>query len=123
MSNTSIQKKSAAFLSMERHSGPLPPAQEFKAYGDVLSTAPERILIMTEKEQEHRHSKENKAIKMSIVDNFLGMAMGIIVVVLCLLIAYLLGFENHDWLAGVFLSVAVGFASIFVLRKIPRREA
>ena len=57
---------------------------------------------------------------MKTIDNLLGMVMGIIVVVLCLFIAYWLGLNNHDWLAGVFLTVAISFATIFVLKKLPK---
>ena len=42
-----------------------------------MESAPERILAMAKREQAHRHSKENKVIRMKTIDNLLGMAMGI----------------------------------------------
>lgn len=43
-----------------RHSGPLPDPLSFRAYAEVLPDAPERIMRMAEKEQEHRHELERK---------------------------------------------------------------
>ena len=44
------------------HSGPLPSVETFRAYGEVVSTAPERILRMAEKEQDaaHEFSRRNR---------------------------------------------------------------
>ena len=118
-----VKEQQATILSMEHHySGPLPPSQEFKAYGEVMKDAPERILEMAEKEQEHRHQRENFDMKMQFVDNILGMLLGIVIVVACLWLAYILGIEDHDWLAGVFVTIATTFAAIFVLRKIPKND-
>ncbi len=42
------------------YSGPLPQAADLKAYGEIASEFPLRILAMAEKEQAHRHKEESK---------------------------------------------------------------
>ncbi|MCL2844169.1 MAG: DUF2335 domain-containing protein [Chitinivibrionia bacterium] len=45
------------------YSGPLPPATELGKYEQILVGAAQRILILAEKEAEHRHIIENKFMK------------------------------------------------------------
>lgn len=123
MTERNSPEQAAALVSMEQHySGPLPPAQEFKAYGEVMKDAPERILAMAEREQMQRHKRENFAMKVSFVDNIVGMLFGMAVVGACVCLAYYLGINGHDWLAGTFVTIATSFAAIFVLRKIPKKN-
>lgn len=117
-----LKMETTTLLSMQQHySGPLPTAQEFKAYGDVLPSAPERILSMAEAEQRHRHRKENFAAKVRAINSILGMLFGIAVVVLCLWLAYQLGISGHDWLAGSIVAVATSSAAVFVIRRAPKK--
>lgn len=112
----------ATVLSMQQHySGPLPPAQEFKSYGEVLPSAPDRILTMAEAEQRHRHKRETFAIYVRAANSIIGMLLGIVIVVLCLLFAYQLGMGGHDWLAGSIVAIATSCATIFVIRKAPNK--
>ncbi len=43
-------------MQQKRHVGPLPSAETFRGYGDVLPSAPERIMQMAEKEQQATHT-------------------------------------------------------------------
>lgn len=54
------------------HSGPLPDPFSFRAYAEVLPDAPERIMQMAEKEQEHRHEMERKIVDTDRIGYFLG---------------------------------------------------
>jgi uncharacterized membrane protein len=47
------------------YSGPLPPSNEFERYDKALPGAAERILALAEREAEHRHKIEDKAVKLS----------------------------------------------------------
>jgi uncharacterized membrane protein len=44
------------------YSGPLPTASEFAAYDKALPGTAERLLSMVEKESEHRHESDRKAL-------------------------------------------------------------
>lgn len=54
------------------HSGPLPSVEEFRAYGEVVPDAPERILRMAEKDQEAKH----RIIEKQIVQNSRAVSQG-----------------------------------------------
>lgn len=43
--------------------GPLPPPESLKQYDVIVPGAAERILLMAEKEMEHRHQRENRTLK------------------------------------------------------------
>jgi uncharacterized membrane protein len=48
------------------YSGPLPTSKEFAGYEQALPGAAERILVISEKEVEHRHRNEDKIIEKSL---------------------------------------------------------
>lgn len=48
---------------MEAWHGPLPPPESLKQYDAIVPGAAERILLMAEKEMEHRHQRENRTLK------------------------------------------------------------
>ena len=48
-----------AIESERTFQGPLPAPEDFKAYGEVINNAPERILAMTEKQVNHRIQTED----------------------------------------------------------------
>ena len=55
----------SAFMALEtEHSfrGPLPAPEDFKAYGEVIPDAPERILCLMERQVEHRISTERNIV-------------------------------------------------------------
>lgn len=118
-----LSKETTTVVSMQQHySGPLPPAQEFKAYGEVLPNAPERILAKAEGEQKHRHKKEIRALNARAFVSILGMLFGVGIVIMCIWFAYKLGMSGHDWLAGSIVAITTSCAMIFVLRRKPNKE-
>jgi uncharacterized membrane protein len=42
------------------HTGPLPPAEDLEAYGRIIPEGADRIMKMAEKEQQHRHTREDE---------------------------------------------------------------
>ena len=60
-------------------SGPLPQADEFAKYENAVPGAGDRILAMAEREQAHRHEKENKAMDYTARDVGRGAWMGMAV--------------------------------------------
>jgi len=49
--------------------GPLPPANELKRYDEVVPGLGERIVVMAEKEQDHRHSLDRVVIEDQAASN------------------------------------------------------
>lgn len=67
------------------HRGPLPPPAQLKAYDQAIPGLGERIVLMAEKEQAHRHTMNNTAVMQSLQSRRLGMWLGFILSVLAII--------------------------------------
>lgn len=97
----------------KRHSGPLPSVEAFRAYGEVVPDAPERILRMAEKEQDayHQFMHSGQARQTRIIAT--GQWMGFIGMMVALGGAIFLATAGHT-------TVAIALASPAVLIPIMR---
>ncbi|WP_050788045.1 DUF2335 domain-containing protein [Prevotella multiformis] len=114
-----------AFMAMETERtfrGPLPAPEDFRAYGEVIPNAPERILSMTEQQALHRIHTEESIVKSGIVESRRGQWMGYSIVLILIGISTLLASYGHDWVAGAMMTAAIGLSVIFVLRQNPREK-
>lgn len=113
-----------AMIALERssYSGPLPAPEDLKAYKEVMADAPEKIMEMAIRQQEHRCKMEEKLIEASIHESKRGQWMGIALALLFLASAIYLGIEGHDWLAGAIIAIIASVATIFVLKKEPQEK-
>ncbi len=119
---TIIIKAFMAMKSERSFRGPLPAPEDFKAYGEVIENAPERILSMTEQQVKHRINTEDSIVKSGLSESRRGQWMGYSIVLVLILLAALLAMKGHDWVAGAMMTAAIGLAVIFVLRQNPRKE-
>lgn len=112
-------------LSLEGHSGPLPCSKEFEAYERVSPGAANRILIMAEQEQMHRHKMEEMLTAAAVQDTkderkeikraqWLAWSLGLVV----LMIGGFLMFSGHP-IIGSFLTggTLVGIIAAFLDRS------
>lgn len=114
------RKALLAIMTENQFSGPIPPPEILAGYQSILPDAPERILIMAEKEQAHRHSLENDEMKSSVKQTSIGQIMGVCLSGMFGVISLVLGLYGHDWLAGVLgSSTVISLAVIFVLNQRP----
>lgn len=109
-------------MEQSSYSGPLPKPSDFAAYKDTLPSAPERIMTMAEDEQTHRHAIEKELLKNAGRENLLGQFLAFILALVCLAVATFLGIQGHDTLAGAIIAITAVLASIFYLKKIPKKE-
>jgi uncharacterized membrane protein len=65
--------------TMQAFSGPLPPPAMLAEYNTIVPKGAERILVMAEKQQEHRHGIETRVIRSNTLDQRLGLILGFIV--------------------------------------------
>ncbi|MDP2130096.1 MAG: DUF2335 domain-containing protein [Erythrobacter sp.] len=89
------------------HAGPLPSVEMFKAYGEVVPTAPERILRMAEKEQDAAHEFSRTALghEKTLVSQ--GQWMGFIAMMVALLGGIYLALQGEIIFACALVSPAV----------------
>jgi uncharacterized membrane protein len=113
---------SAMVEMRQTFSGPLPRPADFKAYKEVLSNAPERILLMAEKQQQHRIDSEKRIIKADIRESIFGQVFAVLLVVLFLAAAVYLGINGHDWLAGIVATLSATISTIFYLKSTPSNK-
>jgi uncharacterized membrane protein len=72
------------------HSGPIPPAEEMRELEAVMPGLADRIVIMAESEQSHRHGIENKIVEREIGLKEKGQFMALVALfALLLAVAYL----------------------------------
>lgn len=70
--------------TMMRHSGPLPPADDFRTYEEVLPGAAERMLCMAEQQQSHRIANDENVVNRVFKLETIGQIFGFIVTILAL---------------------------------------
>ena len=102
--------------------GPLPAPEDFKAYGEMIPNAPERILSMTEQLVLHHIHTEESIVKSGLVESRRGQWMGYSIVLILIGISTLLVSYGHDWVAEAMMTAAIGLSVIFVLRQNPREK-
>ena len=115
----------SAFMALEtEHSfrGPLPAPEDFKAYGDVIPDAPERILSMMERQVEHRISTERNIVTSGLKESIRGQWMGYSIVVILIGLSTLLALCGHDLTAGGMVAAAIALAVVFVLKQNPHTK-
>ena len=77
--NLAEQEHTTLIQTESSFSGPLPPPELFDQYDKVLPGAAERILKMTESEQEHRHSLVGAVLKGDRHYRLLGMTFAFLI--------------------------------------------
>jgi len=98
------------------YSGPLPPPEDFKKYEEVLPTAAERILSMTERQSAHRQSIEKIIFPAEIKKSYLGMILGFIMGMTAISYGFVLLLKNKDAAGLSTIIVAlVSLVSVFII--------
>ena len=118
-------KIESAFMALEtEHTfrGPLPAPEDFKAYGEVIPDAPERILCLMEQQVEHRISTERNIVTSGLKESRRGQWMGYSIVVILIGLSTLLALCGHDLTAVGMIAAAIALAVVFVLKQNPRTK-
>lgn len=92
------------------HTGPIPSPDVFKAYGEVLQDAPDRILRMAEDEAKGRRDREMWKVKGDVILAPLGVVCGFAIGVTTVIAGASVVMAGHD-LAGFGLG-GTGLASL-----------
>ena len=104
-------------------SGPLPPPEILVRYNEAVPNGAERIIVMAEKQSDHRMQLENQVVRADIQRSNLGLAAGLIIALAFLGVSYLLIDGGHETAGAVLGTVdIVGLAGVFVYGTISRRQ-
>ena len=91
------EHESVEVLAERSWSGALPRPEDFAKFGDVVPDAPERILRMAEKEQEHRIALEAQIVPANIRSGRRGQLLGAGISVVALGLAALSSYFGAPW--------------------------
>lgn len=104
-------------------SGPLPAPYELEHYNEIIQNGAERIMIMAEKEQNHRHKIEEKVNFANTKIAVRGQWIGVFVVILGFALGGYLTLNEHDTVGGIVLgSTLVGLVTVFVVGRTRKRQ-
>lgn len=94
-------------VSSERYwSGVLPRPEDFAKFGEILPSAPERLLRMAELEQQHRIDLEAKIVPENMKAGARGQWLGAIISLVALVLAALMAWMGAPWQISVALVAA-----------------
>ncbi len=97
------------------HTGPIPSPESFERYGNVLSSAPDRILKMAEKQLDHRIDVEKLAVRRQLNQSGIGQILAFIIALGCIGSSVWLAMHDHDTVAGVVGgATVVGLVTVFI---------
>ena len=110
-------------FSASMYAGPLPPAEQLKAYEDVLPGSADRIIRMAEDQAHHRQSIETAAVSGGTRRSWWGLWTGFSISVIALGLSALLVLKGHNW-EGVFIGGIdiVALAGVFVYGRSDQRK-
>ncbi len=110
------QQDSKLTLTREEFSGPIPPPVVLEQYKNILPSAPDRIIIMAEKQQNHEHVAIIQALTGEVALKNKGQLYGFLFIVLISFLsayALFLGYEKFAIMGMIF--VAVPLVKVFIL--------
>jgi uncharacterized membrane protein len=109
---------STTLIHVRSHSGPLPDPESMASYNSIIPNGAERLMAMAEKEQENRHSIQNKIIGSKIQLAIRGQLIGLFIGTLGICGALYLSYNDHDTVAAIIGgTTVVTLVSAFIFGK------
>ncbi len=104
-------------------SGPIPPPEALEYYNRIVPGAAERIIIMAEKQSEHRRSIESVVIRAGARDSLLGIISGFLLGCFSIATAVYMVSLGQSLQGTIFGGIGiVSLAGVFVYGTRSRRE-
>jgi uncharacterized membrane protein len=121
---TSIISICQEIEQVEGFSGPIPPPRTLKEYEAAHAGLAERIVIMAEKEQTHRHSMDTLVATSTVREKKRGQAFGFIIGTTALIASCVLGLNGATTVASIIGGTSVvGLVTVFVIGKKAQKSA
>ena len=109
------QHESIEVVAERSWAGALPRPEDFAKFGEVVADAPERILRMAEKEQDHRIALETQIVPANVSAGRRGQNLGAAISITALVLAAGTSYWNAPWEVSVAL---VGIPVLSVARSL-----
>ena len=111
-------------VSFKHHSGPLPDPETLNQYNSIISDGANRIMVMAEKQQNHRIELEKKAVSSQLSQAKKGQIFGFIITLVIVGCGTYLALNGHEK-TGIILigTTLVALAGIFVLGKFKKEKS
>lgn len=110
-------------LQSSSHSGPLPSPDDLKKYDIIIPNGADRIMVMAERQNQHRIDIEKAVVKSNNAQSSTGQWMGFILGLVCISASVFLGIYDQPWLGGILGgSTIIGLVTVFVLGKKAQKE-
>lgn len=105
------------YRSME-YSGPIPHPQLLREFNDVIPDGANRIMIMAEKQSEHRRNLEEKIVNANNRDSLLGIIFALVIALVIVGSGTFLLFNDKEVSGmGLLLSGIGTFITVFIVGK------
>ncbi|MCD4830777.1 MAG: DUF2335 domain-containing protein [Anaerohalosphaeraceae bacterium] len=109
---------------VEQHfSGPLPPPQVLSQYDEIIPNGAERIMVMAEKQGEHRRTLEKTALDTDSRNSLLGVIFAFVIGIVTVVTGAIVIIKGHSW-PGTLLGSAglIGLVSVFIYGTQQKRQ-
>ena len=113
-----VVKQQTTIMGTRITSGPLPPSSELIGYEQAYPGAADRILTMTEKQQDHRSGLETYHLRSQILESRLGQILAFILALSFMACSAYLSISGKE-VSGIFMSGAtiISLVTIFIKGK------
>lgn len=88
--------------------GPIPPPQVLQQYNSIVPGAAERILLMAEKQSDHRMDLEKRVVYSNIKKSYVGMGLATVIALYGLYIAKEIAINGNPATAGIIAALDIG---------------
>ncbi len=109
--------------TVQQYSGPLPPPEILTKYNEAVDNGAERIMVMAEKQQDHRMNLEKFVISQDSKKSLLGLWLGFFLVIICVFGGWYLLYldKNISGYSLIFISLG-SLVTVFVVTQKSRKE-
>lgn len=120
--STSLSVEQIVERKFTAHQGPLPQWEDLEKYDQIIPNGADRIMLMAEKQQDHRMKLETTAITEQLSQSKRGQLFGLLIGITAITGGVACILLGHEW-SGAFLGGGglTGLVSVFVIGK--RKQA
>jgi uncharacterized membrane protein len=88
--NNTQHEVAISHVELQSHSGPLPAPEQLQKYEEVYPGTAERIIVMAEKQSDHRRALERKMVRSASRDSLCGIVSAFVLCALSLVFSFFL---------------------------------